>query len=197
MFTRWRKSVAVVSLFIIVLSVIVGILILPWLRHSVIIDVALVFTFACLFYFAFERWLWHFPLWQKLGIVQIPDLRGAWQGTLTTSYDGNSQVYPIRLQVDQTWRTLHITLISRTSRSTSLTAVVRPHHQYAYELSYVYHAKPRDDNQPDEIQAHTGLCNLLYDDNRQELKGRYHYYHEDDSVAEFVHGKMVLKRPSI
>ena len=61
-------------------------------------------------YSLFERYAWHWPIFRTLGIVEIPDLRGRWEGEQLSSFK-SANGKPVRshmvLEVEQTFSAVH------------------------------------------------------------------------------------------
>ena len=48
-------------------------------------SIALVFGMS---YWVFDNWLWRWRFLRVLRLINVPDLRGAWTGTIASSYTG-------------------------------------------------------------------------------------------------------------
>lgn len=91
-------------------------------------------------YWAFDRWVWRFGPMRRLGIVPIPDLNGAWEGQVESSYDGG--IYPVSVAIGQRWLKMVITLETESSQSHSIAASLR-NDGTCPQLSYLYVNEPR------------------------------------------------------
>lgn len=96
--------------------------------------------------------LFDYCLWAKGPIprlVHTPDLRGLWEGTLTsTRADGSGQMIehgpiPIFLVIDQTYLSLEICLMSAESSSRSFAEVIRRNGGNSYSIFYHYSNTPK------------------------------------------------------
>lgn len=123
-----------------------------WLRFYSVAVAAATIALA-----AWDRWAWHLPVSQKFRSVPR-DLRGTWQGTLTTFWsDPVTRVTPapktVYLVVRQTCSTISATLLTDESTSRSSMA---------------------------QIAGEDGDCHLVYSylntpENRVEHRSRIHY----------------------
>lgn len=132
--------------------------------------------------------------WIQRSDNSVPNLRGRWEGTLTTSYDDKSAIHAIVVDIRQQQGDIHIALESATARSQSLSAVLVPNPDGAVHktLAYIYQARPLMAEDPD-IHTHIGLC-VLHCPEANYLSGYYVYYAED--VSETILGYLVLRRSS-
>ena len=111
----------------------------------------------------FNRWVWHFPLVRKLH--GRPVLRGSWHGELASQWINpeTGQGVPLDpdvfLVVRQTFWTVSVRLITRESKSVSLTADLRDTGDGVHELAYLYSNEPRLSVQH-RSKPHTGAAML-------------------------------------
>jgi len=91
-----------------------GIMVPVWLETPSVVGV-LVFLYAI-----FDSYLWHSRLFRLLGIVEIPDLRGRWDGTVTSSW--NNKTSPAVLEITQSSSSIIVAMYTLQSESVSQTA---------------------------------------------------------------------------
>ncbi|HEX6258825.1 MAG TPA: hypothetical protein VFZ48_05070 [Candidatus Saccharimonadales bacterium] len=63
-----------------------------------------------LLYSAFDRFAWHWPIWRKLGIVTMPDVRGRWLGEQISSHrdkNGKNRKARVIMEIEQTFSSIH------------------------------------------------------------------------------------------
>lgn len=129
-----------------------------------------------LLYALFDSHLWHWRVFHWLGVVEIPDLRGRWWGTITSSY--NTVTTPAALEITQTSSSIVVAVYTGDSESLSQTAEFevrkadgRPVLRYFFE------------NRPDAraaagMERHEGTAELVYFEDRQprqrQLQGSYY-----------------------
>jgi hypothetical protein len=96
---------------------------------------------------AFNRWVWHFPIIRKLH--GRPVLRGTWHGELASQWinpetgEGIPPDPDVFLVVRQSFWTVSVRLITKESKSISLSADLRDTGDGVYELAYLYSNEPR------------------------------------------------------
>jgi hypothetical protein len=107
-----------------------------------VLPVAIVAGFAL-----FDYWLWAKGPIPRL--TRNPDLRGLWEGTLTSTRDdgaGNIVEHdpiPIFLVIDQTYLSLEICLMSAESSSRSFAEVLQRNGGHSYSAYYHYSNTPK------------------------------------------------------
>ena len=95
----------------------------------------------------YNRWVWHFPLIRRLH--GRPVLRGTWHGQLTSQWvdtQAKKQIPPdsdVFLVVRQTFWSVSVRLITKESKSYSLSAALGDTGDGVYDLSYLYTNAPR------------------------------------------------------
>jgi hypothetical protein len=64
-----------------------------------------------LFYSAFEKYLWHWPIFRSIGIVTTPDVRGRWLGEQLSSYkdaNGKARKSRVIMEIEQTFTSIKV-----------------------------------------------------------------------------------------
>lgn len=111
-----------------------------------------------------DKWAWRWPGIHRL--TGHPYLAGTWRLELRPSADshiptgGDRGPIDAFLVVDQTWFGIHLTQVTRESRSTSLGAVFeKSDNSGQYRLLYSYVNVPLQQHQPRSTQ-HDGACSF-------------------------------------
>ncbi|MFD1513443.1 hypothetical protein [Halomarina rubra] len=132
-------------------------------------------VFAGLF-LAWNRYLWRWKVFQRLGIVKTPDLNGEWEGYLKTSYNGEipesaihvendeeSEYTKVRatLTITQQWWRMQVDLSTEQSSSMSEGGTLLVEDSRWPTLSYQYENNPGMET-PDAMRLHYGTANLEY-----------------------------------
>ena len=116
-------------------------------------------AFYSVLYWLFDRYVWRFGLVSKLGLLRVPDLNGAWIGTVTSSYADGDPVQPFPVTIVQRWSKISITFETEHSRSHSVAASLRADDPLPPELYYLYSNEPHA-TAPDTMHAHQGTASL-------------------------------------
>ena len=147
-------------------------------------SIALVFGVS---YWAFDNWFWRWRFLRTLRLVSVPDLRGAWTGTVASSYTEFEETQPVDVTIEQTWTKLAVRLNAAESRSWSVTASVLTNAPEGLVLTYLF------DNDPEAEAAKTmqrfhGTTVLVWAEPGQ-LEGRYY-----TGRGRATHGSLKLRR---
>ena len=147
-----------------------------WLTHHISVsvpwwlDAPAAFGFASIFYGIFDRAAWRLPLFQKIGLVTIPDLGGTWQGQLKSSF---SEIeHPFLVEIEQTWTKILVKAETAGSRSLSLTACIGKDGGQS-ELAYTYRNEPKA-HSAETMNIHYGTTVLRLHKSTGELIGEYY-----------------------
>ena len=103
-------------------------------------SIALVFGVS---YWAFDNWLWRWRFLRVLRLISVPDLGGAWAGTIASSYTEFKHQQPVTVTIEQTWTKMVVRLNAAESRSWSLTSSILTNTPEGLVLTYLF------DNQPE------------------------------------------------
>jgi hypothetical protein len=135
----------------------------PWLNLPLDPGALSAGTIYGLLILVFNRWVWAWPR-------DIPDLRGTWCGTITSSFnDGSVTVCVMRIR--QNWTRIGIRL--ETSNSVSETTMAAfTEAAGEQELKYEYWCKPRN-LAVDTMVAHAGNGTLRFSADGKSLIGDY------------------------
>ncbi|MCB0359828.1 MAG: hypothetical protein KDD44_09335 [Bdellovibrionales bacterium] len=155
---------------------------LPWWA-----DAPSVLGFYGVLYFLFDRYLWRLPVFRHVGLREVPDLNGTWQGTLTPSGRGPRDV---TLEIRQTWTMISIRLRTKHSSSQSLIATVLLAGKFDDVLSYQYLNEPRE-GQAISMQTHRGTAWLTLSPAEDVLEGEYSTGRDQKNF-----GRIEVRRPN-
>ena len=149
-------------------------------------SIALVFGVS---YWAFDNWLWRWGFLRTMRLVSVPDLRGAWTGTVASSYTEFETELPVTVAIEQTWTKLAVRLNAAESRSWSVTASVLTKSPEGLTLTYLF------DNEPNPeavgtMQRFRGTT-VLVETDPDRLEG--HYY---TGRGRATYGSLKLRRLS-
>ena len=147
-------------------------------------SIALVFGIS---YWAFDNWLWRWRFLRVMRLISVPDLRGAWTGTVASSYTGFERQLPVTVTIEQTWTEMVVRLNAAESRSWSLTASVLTNAPEGLVLTYLFDNEPEaeSDRTMQRFRGTTVLVHVAPD----RLEG--HYY---TGRGRGTHGALRLRR---
>lgn len=119
---------------------------------------SLVVTLLAGLLYAFDAWLWRWPL--VCSLVGRPDLRGTWKGVIrsnakTSNHNVNAEPIEVFVTIRQTFSTLHLRLLSPESQSFSLTSNLFEEAPEQFAVTWVFRNEPRLLVQ-DRSRAHLG-----------------------------------------
>ena len=147
-------------------------------------SIALVFGVS---YWAFDNWLWRWRFLRVLRLIGVPDLRGAWTGTIASSYTGFKKTEPVTVTIEQTWTKMVVRLNAAESRSWSITASVLTNSPEGLVLTYLFDNDPEAESvrTMERFRGTTVLVSTAPD----RLEG--HYY---TGRGRETHGSIKLRR---
>ena len=102
-------------------------------------SIALVFGVS---YWAFDNWLWRWRFLRVLRLISVPDLRGAWPGTVASSYTEFEHQQSVTVTIEQTWTKMIVRLNAAESRSWSLSASILTNAPEGLVLTYLFDSQP-------------------------------------------------------
>ena len=147
-------------------------------------SIALVFGVS---YWAFDNWLWRWQFLRTLRLIGVPDLRGAWTGTIASSYTEFEHQQPVTVTIEQTWTKIVVRLNAAQSRSWSVTASVLTNAPEGVLLTYLFDNEPKAEAVSD-MQRFRGTT-VLVSSSPDRLEG--HYY---TGRGRETHGSLKLSR---
>jgi hypothetical protein len=126
-------------------------------------------------YLLFENYVWKWSVLRVLGVVQLPNLNGNWNGTLKSSYDDFRTDYEIEITIKQSWTRIIVELATSQSSSKSDTASVYVNRAANPMIVYTYLNIPNPD-QPESMEIHTGTTKLELGESKhgEQLAGSYY-----------------------
>jgi hypothetical protein len=121
-------------------------------------------------FWCFRRVLWRGLAW--IGLLDVDDLNGTWEGTLRTSHvDNFDEEYPFTLHIEQEWTRISVEAQTESSRSESTSAFLESD-QSGSELTYTYRNRPKPSSE-EGMAAHEGTAKLRLEE-EDRLVGRYY-----------------------
>ena len=103
-------------------------------------SIGLVFGVSC---WAFDNWLWRWQFLRVMRLIRLPDLSGAWTGTIASSYSGFETNQQVAVTIEQTWTRMVVHLNAEESRSWSVTASVLANAPEGLVLTYLFDNEPK------------------------------------------------------
>ncbi len=145
-------------------------IVLPWW-----IELPSVIAFYGIGYELVDRSLWKGQLLHRVGVLNLPNLSGTWEGYVTSTFDSHADKHAATIEVRQTWTRIVVTLRTDHSESHSLAAALLVDRSFGPLLSYEYLNEPRP-NALAAMQAHRGTARLRLQSARgvEVLDGEYY-----------------------
>ncbi|MGD0922606.1 MAG: hypothetical protein ABSA70_12700 [Terriglobia bacterium] len=128
-------------------------------------------TLYGLLYGLFRSWGWKMRLFEKLGVVRVPNLQGEWHGYVTSSFDKLAVKLPVTVQVRQNWTHMSIILRSQHSESHSVVASVFVGDETL--IHYQYENVPKA-GAKGTMHAHRGTASVKLSEDGSTLAGDYY-----------------------
>ena len=94
-------------------------------------------------YWAFDNWLWRWQFLRVMRLIKVPDLSGAWTGTIASSYSGFENNQQVTVKIGQTWTSMVVHLNAVESRSWSVTASLLTNAPEGLVLTYLFDNEPK------------------------------------------------------
>ena len=94
-------------------------------------------------YWAFDNWLWRWQFLRVMRLIKVPDLSGAWTGTIASSYSGFENNQQVTVKIEQTWTSMVVHLNAVESRSWSVTASLLTNAPEGLALTYLFDNEPK------------------------------------------------------
>ena len=88
-----------------------------------------------------QPWRWQFL--RVMRLIRLPDLSGAWAGTIASSYSGFEKVQQVTVTIEQKWTRMVVHLNAEESRSWSVTASVLTNAPEGLVLIYLFDNEPK------------------------------------------------------
>ena len=122
-------------------------------------------------YTIFDAYIWRWPLFRWLQIVDFPDLRGRWTGTITSSWQPNR--LPAAIEIVQTASSISVALYGSNSHSESCVADFEVRGDGRPVLHYVFENIPNS-SAVTTMERHEGTAMLTYFEDKKLLEGGYY-----------------------
>jgi len=159
-------------------------IVLPWW-----LDLTSVVSIYGALHFLLDRYGWRWPMFRRLGLVRVPDLKGRWKGVVDSSYldpeTSERARVEVTLTIQQSWTRILIVLETARSRSISKAAMLVTG-EGDPALSYEYGNAPGFKATP-TMHAHDGNARLLL--RERTLEGSYYTGRDRET-----HGALRVKR---
>jgi hypothetical protein len=160
-------------------------LVIPWW-----IGTPTVMGLFALSWSAYDTFAWRFHI-GPIRLSVIPDLRGTWVGTVTSSHDDGRNEKPAVFWVQQHWSRILLRLETDHSRSRSTMAALCSEEANQPGLTYEYINEPRALSDS-RMHAHRGSACLRVDALGTKLTGDYYAGRDRLNV-----GELTLRRVSV
>jgi hypothetical protein len=144
-------------------------ILIPWWVES-----PSILGFYGLIYWLYDKFLWKIKLFQRIDWLYVPNLAGAWDVKVKTSFDGFAQIISGKAIFRQTASKVSISLETDTSESHSIhAALIRVDKLRAYELTYNYVNHPKADS-TQTMSIHLGTTHVAISDDCKKMDGEYY-----------------------
>jgi hypothetical protein len=130
-------------------------------------------------YRLFNERAWKWPIFRKVGVVDVPDLNGRWVGRVKSSYNEGGTELGAALEIRQTFTRIGVSLYFPQSISSSIIAGFFPEPDGPMALHYEYQNMPYADS-ADSMHIHRGTANLRFIRASGALEGSYYNWGRDD-----------------
>ena len=135
-------------------------------------DLSSSISITAIFAFAFERWLWKLPIFQRW-LVPFPSLAGEWQGTISYNWNNTDNSKDINLTIRQTFLRIQIIIETDESKSRSICGSFDIEKMRGRQhLIYSYLNEPNATVR-DRSQIQYGTAMLEFNDTGDTLNGTY------------------------
>ena len=141
---------------------------IPWWFDS-----PAVVGFYTIFHYFFNKSLWKFKIFQKIGLVKVPNLNGTWDGYARSSFDNYTKKYDATFTIQQDWNKISILGEFEMSKSCSLTASIFVDDQDGITLSYEYINQPSSPA-TNTMEIHRGFTRLSLKAKGEKMFGQYY-----------------------
>lgn len=138
-----------------------------------------------LLYKWFDISLWHQPIFRKLGLVSLPDMRGRWEGTIKSSHDEHKASKPVVVEIVQSSSDVSVAMYSKDSKSESVIEGFLKKKSGQYELRYEYRNEPKA-NAVKTMHKHNGVARLKPHPDKRMLEGTYYTSHRDRTTEGII-----------
>lgn len=139
-----------------------------WLISPPSVAAAYGILFAC-----WDRFVWRWPTLHHLGLVDIVNVQGTYEGELISSW--TETIRPVRMRIDQTWTRINIrfdALEPKSSTSYSVAAALAVIGDQEVRLTYTYQNQARPGVADSDMSDHDGTAQVWVT-KEGRLSGRY------------------------
>lgn len=123
---------------------------------------------------ALDKWLWHIT-WLHPWLIQVPDLRGTWEGKLIPNPEPGQTSAPIKayFRVTQSLSTIQMRLMTNESQSELIVGTVKRTDDGMYVVTGIYRNTPRLSCRDSSPIHHGGILLEVRGTPSRELDGQY------------------------
>lgn len=126
-----------------------------------------------LLFWIFDKYLWKYNFFKKIGIIIADDLSGEWEGFSISSYDNQDNKIKTKIIIEQSATKIKVYGLFNQSKSVSI------HENFGYSeidnkvaLYYFFRNEPSY-NAVETMAIHEGSVKLLHDSKNKVLCGYY------------------------
>jgi len=148
------------------------------------------FTIFGLVFLLFDKFIWKWKFFYKLGLIKTPNLNGIWEGSLSSSYHDFKTQMPACIEIKQTWTQICIFGDFNQSSSYSNSANLEVNNGARIVLRFVYLNKNRITKSEGTMSAHSGITTLEFCLKKGLSEGKY--YNEPPQNVNY--GELQLKK---
>lgn len=141
---------------------------IPWW-----LEVPSTLAIAGFLYSIYHKHAWSWRIFYVLGITDVPDLRGRWEGCIYSSYNQKKESVPAVIEINQTATDIQINLYTTQSFSSSVVANFGKVSDGATCIYYSYRNETGA-QAVDGMHIHYGSSQMRYLPDIKKLEG--HYY---------------------
>ena len=137
------------------------------------LDSPSVIGFYGMLHYFFNKSLWKFNIFRRIGLVKLPNLNGIWKGYAFSSFDNYTKEYEATFTIRQNWNGISIVGEFEVSKSHSTSASILIDDRTGTTVNYSYTNEPSVKAIKD-MEMHHGFTNLIFNSHDQELSGTYY-----------------------
>lgn len=139
--------------------------------------ISMVVSITGLLLFALDRWLWRIT-WLHPWLVQVPDLRGTWEGEIISNWvnpETGQPPSPIKafFRITQNLSTIQMRLMTKESQSELIVGSVKRTEDGIYVVTGIYRNTPKMSHREGSPIHHGGILLEAHGTPPRELDGQY------------------------
>jgi SMODS-associating 2TM, beta-strand rich effector domain len=142
-------------------------------RYEFLAKIGLIATVATAAWVAFERYLWRWPIFRTLGLVDVPDLNGYWKGEVRRV--GSPAPRPVTIRIRQTLTMLTIYSEGAVARTESISATILKGVDHQCSVISYWRGTAFDNINNDTLEDFYGASRfrVIYSGNRVTLEEHF------------------------